>query len=390
MIALLPRMSRCLLTALVFLVLAVPTASYAAKSPPELGANEVKAGEEAAAEVAKEFKLSDNAADLKRIREIGAKMGAIANKKEISASYGASTITPFEYKFDIIEDEDVNAFCVPGGHIYVYRGLLNYVQSDHELALVIAHEVVHAAHHHMVYLLKRQAAMEQPEAIILLATIMSGAKTGDVYNIKRGLEVFKIARLSGYGMQAERDSDNGAVYLALESGYNPVGMLTFMERLARRVEMVDYGIYRSHPLDAERVAATKSLLVKLNVPINRRETTKAVCAEVQMDKVDGADVPGVAISGKTIYRPAAIDGKTSAQLAQEATDRINVAFNSGIKMHEIKLDSAAAAVSARNKALVVISEADAKLMGSTPAQTAQSISAAIRQVILMQMVDTVH
>lgn len=374
----------------VLLVMAVPAGSYAAKAGPELGANEVKAGEEAAIEVAKENKLSDNAADLKRVREIGAKLAAAANKKEVSASYGAPTITPFEYKFDIIEDKDVNAFCVPGGHIYVYRGLLDFVESDQELALILAHEVTHAAHHHMVYLLKKQATMENGEAIALLATIMSGAKTGDVYNIARGIALLKIAKLSGYGMQAERDADTGAIYYAVEAGYNPVGLLTAMERLARRPEMVDYGIYRSHPLDADRVAAAKNLLTKLAIPINRRETTKAVKAEVKMDKVDGADVPGVALSGKLIYRPASVPGTTSAQLAQEAADRINAALDSGVKMHELKLDSAAGAVSARDKALVVVSEADAKLTGSTPAETANAIAAAIRQVILMQMVDTVH
>jgi predicted Zn-dependent protease len=372
------------------LLLAAPMPSLAAKAGPELGENEVKAGEEAAAEVVKEYKLSDNAADLKRVREIGAKLAAVANKKEVNAVYGSPAITPFQFKFDIIEDKDVNAFCIPGGHIYVYRGLLDFIESDQELALVMAHEVTHAAHHHMVYLLKKQATVENPEAIILLATILSGARSGDVYNIQRGLELLKIAMLSGYGMQAERDADTGAIYYAIEAGYNPVGLLTFMERLARKPEFIDYGIFRSHPLDEERVAAAKALLVKLEVPINRRATTKAVTAEVKTDKIDGVDVPGVVLSGKTIYRPAADSGKTSQQLAQAAADRINGAFDSGVKIHELKSDTSAGVVAARDTVLIRVSEADAKLMTSTVAQATQAASTAIRDVILMQMVDTIH
>lgn len=364
--------------------------SLAAKAAPELGDNEIKAGEEAAAEVAKEYKLSDNAADLKRVREIGAKLAAVANKKVVGAVYGSPAITPFEYKFDIIEDKDVNAFCVPGGHIYVYRGLLDFVESDQELALVMSHEVTHASHHHMVYLLKKQAALEKPEAIILLATIMSGAKSGDVYNIQRGIELIKIATLNGYGMQAERDSDIGAIHYAIEAGYNPVGLLTFMERLARKPEFIDWGIFRSHPLDSDRVASAKALLTKLGVPINRRATTKAVMAEVKMDKVDGADVPGVVLSGKTIYRPAAIDGKTAQQLAQDAVDRINKALDSGVKIHELKTDANGGVIAARDVILIRVSEADAKLMASTVTQATQAASTTIRDVIFMQMVDTVH
>lgn len=386
------KLQVCLLLAIFTFgcILAGHSLALAAKPGPELGDNEVKIGNEAAAEVAKESKLSDNAADLKRVREIGAKLAAVANKRELASIYGNPTVIPFEYKFDIIEDKDINAFCVPGGHIYIYRGLLNFVESDHELALVMAHEVTHAAHHHMVYLLKKQAAMESGEAAALLLAIISGAKSSDIGYVQLVIDLIKIARVNGYGMQAERDADMGAIYYAIDIGYNPVGLLTFMERLARRPEFVDAGIFRSHPLDADRVEATKILLAKLNIKINRRETTKATKAEVKIDKIDGADVPGVTLLDTIIYRPANTQDKNSQQLAQEVVDRINAAFDSGIKMHELKTDGAAGVVISRDSILLAVSEADAKLMGSTPAQVAATAAAKIREVILRQMADTVH
>lgn len=382
--------SRFLAVIICLAILGAVAPATAAKAPPEIGETEKKIGAEAAAEVAKEYKLSDNANDLKRIREIGNKLAAVANKTEIKAVYGSSIITPFEYTFNIIEDKDVNAFCVPGGHIYVYRGLLDFVESDDELALVMAHEVTHASHHHMMYLLQRQAAFEKGEAIALLATIMSGARSSDVYNIQRGIELIKIARLNGYGMQAERDSDAGAIHYALEAGYNPVGLLTFMERLARRPELVDLGIFRSHPIDAERVASAKALLTELNIPINRRATTKAIMAEVKVEKVDGADVPGVVLSDKLIYRPAATDSQTAQKLATDAAARINKALDAGLKMHELKTDESAGVVAARGTALINITDTDARLLSSTVPQATQAAATVIREVLLMQMVNTVH
>lgn len=372
------------------LVLSFSLPAVAGKAPPEIGEPEKKMGAEAAAQVVKEYKLSDKAADLKRVREIGAKLAAVANKKEIDALYGTSIITPFEYTFDIIEEKDVNAFCVPSGRIYVYRGLLDFVESDDELALVMAHEVVHASHHHMVYLIKKQSAYEKGEAIALLATIMSGARSSDVYNIQRGIELVKIARLNGYGIEAERDADAGAIIYAMEAGYNPVGLLTFMERLAKRPELVDLGIFRSHPVDAERVANAKALLNKLGVPINRRATTKAVEAQVKMEKIGEVEAPSVILSGKLIYRPSAVGDKTAKQIAEEAASRVNKALDGGLKMHELKSDTTTGVIAAKNTVLFSISEADAKLMSMSLSEATQAAATAIRDVILMQMVDTVH
>jgi len=279
---------------------------------------------------------------------------------------------------------------VPGGHIYIYRGLLDFVQSDHELAGVIAHEIIHDAHHHMVFLLRKQASLNNQLAIALLATMISGANSTDVGNVLTGLQLYQIAKLNGYGQQAERDADYGAINLMLDSGYNPVGLLTFMERLAKRSVLVDYGIYQSHPLDADRVKAAKAAIEELNLPINRRETTNAVYAQVTTEITDGKETPEVAINGKVIYRPAPTIDKTSLQRAQEAADRINHALDSQLQIHELTVDPLVGGVIARGEALFVVSEADAKLMDKTPAQASKDGADAIRNILWRQLVDTIH
>lgn len=366
------------------------TVSQSVMCEPMLGEHEVKLGKEAAAQVAKDYKLSDNAEDLKRIREIGERIAAVANTKEVPALYGSSKVTPFQYEFNIIEEKDVNAFSVPGGHIYVYRGLLDFVESEHELAAVIAHEIVHAAHHHMVFLLEKQASLNNQIAIALLASMVSGARASDIGNIVLGVQLYQTARLNGYGMQAERDADNAAIIYMREAGYNPVGLLTFLERLAKRPEMIDWGIYRSHPLDAQRIAAAKAAISRLGIPIKRRETTRAIKAEVRIDTVDGIEIPGVYIKDALIYRPAPTGGKTSLEIANEVAAAINDVLDSNLQMYEIKVDPTGYGVLVRDRPLIVVSDADAKLMGKTPSQVSKIVADAIRGIIWKQIVDTVH
>jgi predicted Zn-dependent protease len=381
------KLARVLLSALLACVVASQCA-LAAK-PPLIGENEIKLGKDGAAEVAKQYKLSNNAEELVHLREMGQRIAVIANKMEITALYGASKITPFEYTFDIIEDKDVNAFSLPGGRIFVNRGLLDYVQSDHELAAVLAHEVIHSAHHHMVYLLTKEQGLGNQMAIALIAVMLGGAKTSDLGNVLMGVQLMQIAKMSGYGMQAERDADHGAIHLMRETDYNPVGMLTFMERLAKKTDLFDYGIYRSHPLDADRVRAAKKVLNDLKIPINRRQTTKAAKAEVKVDKVDDIEAPGIYISGKLIYRPAPKPGKTAQQRAKETADKINKMLDTNLQMHEVRVDTGGGVV-ARNQAMIVVSDDDAKLMDKSPRQVAQEAGDAIKDVLWKQIVDTVH
>lgn len=368
--------------------LVLGTQLLAASVDADLGPNEVKMGKEAAAEIAKEHKLSDNAEDLKRVREIGARIAEVANKNAVDAVYGSAKITPFDYTFNIIEDKDINAFSVPGGFIYVYRGLLDFVESDDELAAVIAHEITHASHHHMVFLLRKQASLNNAMAIALLATMLSGARTSDVSNVLLGAQLYQIAKLNGYGQQAERDSDYGAVMYMKAAGYNPVGLLTFMERLAKRPEFVDYGIYRSHPLDSERVRNAKKLIQSLGLPMNRRETTKAIKAEVRTSKIDDHDVPEVVIKDTLILRPAPQDGASSEERARQIADRINAALDANPKMHEIKVENSGVVV--RGRAVLVVSDADARLTGKSQDEIAKTAAAAIRNVVWKELVDTIH
>jgi predicted Zn-dependent protease len=115
---------------------------------------------------------------------------------------------PFEYEFRIVDQNVPNAFALPGGKIYVSRGLLALVDSEDELAGVLGHEITHAAERHAAGRIEHAARLN-PFAIGLV----------------------RAAAIAAYGRDQERDADRGGQILAAKAGYNPLGIATFLRKL---------------------------------------------------------------------------------------------------------------------------------------------------------------
>src|SRR6202043_1532595 len=97
-------------------------------------------GKKFAAQVDKDYKQTDDLKMQARLERIGNELAAIANAHHLIATWGDKRFTPFHYHFKVIKGSDVNAFSLPGGYIYVFEGLVTYVESDDELAGVVGHE----------------------------------------------------------------------------------------------------------------------------------------------------------------------------------------------------------------------------------------------------------
>src|SRR5262249_35287592 len=161
----------------------------------------------------------------------------------------------FAFSFKVAQSSEINAFSFAGGPVYVTTGLLDYVQSDPELAAVLAHEITHVMHHHLVQLIQRQAKAEQKMMWALLGRLLSGAASSPNFgNVMLGAQLYNIAKQSGYGQDAERDADKTGVAYLRRTRFNPIGMLTVMKRFARDEarRSVDMGIFQSHPYSKER------------------------------------------------------------------------------------------------------------------------------------------
>lgn len=237
-------------------------------------------GQEYSQEVEKELELSENEEAIQKVQSIGAEIAELANDHSVVVSWGDSRLSQFDYQFKVVKGDDVNAFSLPGGFIYVYEGLVDFAESDDEIAGVMAHEVAHAAFRHLAVLRREQSRFDLVNIPLLIAAAMTRDE-----NALKALVAANLATqgmVSGWSVKAENSADYGAVQYLVKSRYNPVGMLTFMERLAFRDKFsprINWGIYQTHPPSEERARSLKRSLAEFKVPISRSAVTTSLSAK---------------------------------------------------------------------------------------------------------------
>lgn len=339
--------------------------------------DEAKQGEAASAAVNKEAKLVTDPAVLLRVNTIGQKLAAIANTDQIPALFGNNKVYPFKWHFFVIEDKDVNAFSLPGGYVYVNSGLLKMIRSDDELAGVLAHEITHSEHHHLQALSHEQSKMTTEMMGILLAAIVAHVNSRDMANIAAGTQYTQMGILNTrYSQAAERDADHGGTIFMTKAGYNPVGMLTFMQLLQQigdRGPAVELGILQDHPLTPERVSAITDQLKGMNVAITPqavREATGAPRATVHQAVGGGEEIE---YAGKTL--PALSDPDDAR--AKAAISQFNTLLDTGLSLYQISSNGPQVLVS--DRPIITMTAADVALHpGATPESLARLAADALR------------
>lgn len=335
---------------------------------------EVKMGREAHEEMVKGgIKLVTDPALLGRLETIGKKLAEIANKTVIPAFYGAENKTAYSYKFFIVDDPDINAFSLPGGFIYFNKGIFKYIQSDDELAGILGHEIIHAAHHHGARLQKEQSRLNTQMALTALGAIIARVPMSETGNLLTGFQLLAIQKVNGYGQTAEKDADQGGIILAKAAGYNPVGMLTFMERLERDQRSrpdIELGIFRTHPPEKERAAAMIRQITALGLPINRRETSDILKVTTKLD----AGFNLIMVDGKVFLKT------TNADRAKQTATALDKALDQDLQVYDIAVKGKA--ISIRGQSLVTIGPEDSFGIGpQAPEKVAEDACKALRMAV---------
>jgi hypothetical protein len=328
---------------------------------------DVELGKKVIPDVEKEFDPSTNKEFIERVERIGKELADIANSNVVKVSWGDPRLNKFEYTFKVVKpkvvpgqkdrepDEDqVNAFSLPGGFIYILEGLVKYSETDDELAGVIAHEISHASFRHIKTLEKESSKLQLIQLPALLVAIFSGGRAGgDLLMLS---QLVGLSSTSGWSQQAELSADFGAIQYLQKSKYSPVGMLTFMERLARdqrALESIEWGIYRTHPPGKERAEAMQKQLVAAKIPIRRSQVSTS-SRTVSVLKPDGN--VEVAFGGKPIVTFA---GQDAAARADEAAAKLNEFFDTVPEMFEVTATPDGAIVG-RKEVLFRITASDAE------------------------------
>jgi len=209
--------------------------------------SEVAMGQNIAKKIYQEFKLSNSPDDIQRLNEIASRITDVLDRRELS------------YYFYIIEEDQesksqVNAFSLPGGYSYIFRGLLDILDNDDQLAFILAHEVGHiVSRHHMKRL---QAAM----GYNLLNVVASAAKTSSEF--RSGLSFALLQILAGYSQEDEFNADELAVKYCKLAGFDPFAGIEVLEKLYKESKKTirPLSYFRTHPYPAQRIRHIKEAL----------------------------------------------------------------------------------------------------------------------------------
>jgi len=332
-------------------------------------------GREYATQVEKEMTLSKNAAYQSRVKRIGEEIALVANAHAVRVTWGDARLSPFPYQFRVVEGKDVNAFSLPGGFIYIYEGLVEYAETDDELAGVLAHEISHAAFRHVATLRREQSRLEAITLPLILLSIFAGGT--DASNVATGGMLLNQAIGSGWSVRAEESADTGGLQYMQLSGYDPVGMLTFMERLAyddRKRANIDWGIYRTHPPSRERAENLRNGMRAVGIPIARSRVTTSLRAKVTPD-AEGGTVSVFFASARVLT----FGGPDATTRATTFSREFDVFMDSVPKLYELR--SEGGVILGRSRPLVTLTEADAavrnKPLPQLVREAVQSVKAAI-------------
>lgn len=168
----------------------------------------------------------------------------------------------FDWEFNLIQDEQINAWCMPGGKVAVYTGLLPVTQTEAGLAVVMGHEIAHAIAKHSSERMSQAIAAELGGVAVGVATAQKTNTTRAIINTAYGLGG-QLALMS-YSRNQESESDRlGLVFMAM-AGYNPNEAVTFWERMAAAKSASGGGappeFLSTHPSDARRIMNIQNLL----------------------------------------------------------------------------------------------------------------------------------
>lgn len=279
-------------------------------------AEEIALGRKNDAEVRKQYGVYDDARLQAYVNRVGQQLAARSHRPRL------------QYRFTVLDSPEVNAFALPGGYVYITRGILAYLNSEAELAAVLGHEIGHVTARHSVRQYTTAVATGVGVSILSIVVPGLGNQAG-----QQLLDVLGKALVSGYGRDHELESDRlGAEYLA-RTGYDPnailevIGVLKNQEEFEKarakaegREPRIYHGVFATHPSSDQRLQEVVGEARKFRAPDRTR-----IGRDEYLDHIQGltfGDSPhgGVVRANRFYHRDLdlVIDFPTDWQLANSA------------------------------------------------------------------------
>jgi predicted Zn-dependent protease len=175
-----------------------------------------------------------------------------------------------DWHFYVVDSREVNAFAVPGGYVYVNRGLIERTSAMDELAGVLGHEIGHVVRRHSIQQMEKQ---QGAQVGVTLACVLTSICNSGI--AQAGINVGASAVFAKFSRQDELEADQEAVTNTVRAGINPEGIVTMFQKLIdernTRPSAVE-GFFATHPLEEDRIRAAQAAINA--IPASQRNGTR--------------------------------------------------------------------------------------------------------------------
>lgn len=210
---------------------------------------ELALGEKSYEDTLKKSEVITNTKESKKIKEIGQKIAKVVNKSD------------YKWEFNLVKNDQKNAFCLPGGKVVVYTGILSVAKNDDQLATVMSHEIAHALARHGA---ERMSTGMLAQGVQLLGNIVLGSQAPEytnAFNVAYGAGA-QYGVLLPYGRLQESEADEIGIHLMHKAGYNVNEALKFWQNMSQgKKESIEF--FSTHPNSSTRIADISEVIKKI-------------------------------------------------------------------------------------------------------------------------------
>ena len=211
----------------------------------------------------KDAKLSTNKTNTAMVKRVGQRL-ATAVETFLKNNGYAAEVQNFQWEFNLVANSQVNAFCMPGGKIVVYEGMLPVTQDETSLAIVLGHEIAHAVAKHSAEQMSKQ--MRQEYAAQIGGNVLKSVAQAKGINTNSAALIdliaqqgFNFANLK-YSRDNETEADRLGLIFAAMAGYDPQQAIPFWQRMAQIGGSTKSELFSDHPSDENRIANLQKVM----------------------------------------------------------------------------------------------------------------------------------
>jgi predicted Zn-dependent protease len=210
-------------------------------------------------EFMKENALSSDRSDVSMVKEVCSNISK-AVIKYFNENGLQDRLEGYQWEFNLVKNDSVpNAWCMPGGKVVVYSGLLPYSADENGLAVVISHEIAHAVARHGNERMSQQMLIQMGGMAVNEAVKEKPEETRGIFNTVYGIGA-QMGLVLPYSRDHELEADKmGLIFMAM-AGYNPQSAIAFWERMAKSGGGKPPEFLSTHPSDERRIAKIKAAM----------------------------------------------------------------------------------------------------------------------------------